>query len=239
MSQKQGQSLDLDTLRNMREENRARNRERQEEKAAVKADIAERRAKAARKLRAAAKKRTEKSFWDNNSYKVTFGILGGILLLVILSQIFGMGRNLNKIPVLEDEFIRRINEDGRGYKAKVNTFFEGWTVAEAKDLLNNRLLVNNKVNKCAAGDDNSVIDTKYNFAKKNPFCTTPIFNQGQCSSSFAVASIGAFTDRYCITNNGLKKFDTSIQHALACDTKGSNGKYFFFILFSFIQNSLY
>lgn len=226
MSNKQGVTLDIETLTQMRNENKAQQQAQLVELEKKKAEIAEKRAKAAEKLREAAKKRNVKSFWDNNQYKLTFGILGGVLLLVILSQIFGMGRNLNGIPVLEDEFIRKINEDGKGFKAKANTFFEGWTLAEAKDILNNKLIANNKVTKCPSSDSNAVLETSFNFAKKNPFCTTPVFNQGLCSSSFAAASIRTFSDRYCIINNGLKKFDTSIQHALACDTKGSLGKHY-------------
>lgn len=221
MSSRQGQSLDQETLEKMREENRQRNVERAQNIKQEREGLKANREKIKNKLQTAFNNRTKKSIWDQHSYNITFGVIGGVILLVIVSQLFSGTGNFARMPVLEDEFIRGINEDQRTYRAKANSFFEGWTVADARNILNNGFTQSDKLSKCEAGSDLAL--DRYNFRKEHMYCTAPIYNQQNCSSAFAVAGVSSFNDRFCLINNGLKKLDGSIQHALSCDKKNSNG----------------
>lgn len=128
------------------------------------------------------------------------------------------------LPVLEDEFIRSINEDARTYKAKVNSFFEGWTLTDAQSVLYGGDS-GNSLDTCEEAKGDAYLPERFNFQKKHLFCSSPVFTQKQCSSSHAAAPVTAFNDRYCMMNNGLKKFDGSVQHPLSCnhDSQGCAG----------------
>ena len=78
---------------------------------------------------------------------------------------------------------------------------------------------------CPSVSGDVYLPDRFNFNKKHLICSTPVTNQGACSSSFAAAPVSAFNDRFCLLNNGLKKFDGSISHPLSCagETKGCEG----------------
>lgn len=144
--------------------------------------------------------------------------MGGLIGLIVFSQLLELGNTYSNDPVLDDEFIRTINEEGKGFRAKLNNFFEGMTLNEARKITANTFSTSSSVKQCPASASVVDLPARYNFLKKHMICSTPILNQGQtCSSAFAAAVVGSFNKRYCYMNNGLKKFDGSIQHPLACD----------------------
>jgi len=51
-------------------------------------------------------------------------------------------------------------------------------------------------------EDSSIIPEKYNFRENFKACASEIVNQGNCSSSYAIAAAGAISDRICQSTNG-------------------------------------
>lgn len=71
-------------------------------------------------------------------------------------------------------------------------------LSDAKYIMNNHLTFKNSVTNCQSKDDSSIIPQSYNFRKQYAHCAHPVYNQGNCSSSYAIAATGAISDRICM-----------------------------------------
>jgi cathepsin B len=145
-----------------------------------------------------------------------------LFLFALFGKVPSETRKPSDIAVIEEEFIDKINNQGRPYKIGPNTFFEGWNLQDVKGILKNSFTKKKSVPRCNVAKNELAID-KYNFVEEHPNCVSEVYNQGNCSSSFSVAVTSMFNDRTCIANNDIKTFKASPQHPLACDKVGSKG----------------
>lgn len=218
-----GNLTEADELVRQRNESKRREDERQRELSEQKRLLEESRTKAKQALQGKlSAQKSGKGIWDKYQYHIIFGILGALVLLAILGKTPNETRRSAEIEVNEEAFIRKVNADGRPYKVGVNSFFKGWTLFDVKQILKNGFTKKKSVPRCPPLSNELQMD-KYLFSEKYPNCVRPVQNQGNCSSSFAFAVTGVYSDRFCAANEGAQTFVASAQHALACDKVGSKG----------------
>ncbi len=59
----------------------------------------------------------------------------------------------------------------------------------------------NSLKLCSSDDDDGkIIEDSYNFRTENPDCAAPIYNQGNCSSNYAVIAASTIADRLCLNS---------------------------------------
>lgn len=92
--------------------------QREESEENKKATLAQERAKAA------LKKKKKTSFWDKYSYHIIIGGFALIIIVSLLSIMFGKTKKLHLTPVIENDEIEAHNTEEYGYKLGPNTFFE-------------------------------------------------------------------------------------------------------------------
>lgn len=214
--------MDQDESNRMRELAKNKEKERLQKEADLKKVRDEKKEKIDEKLKQALKRRNQKGIWEQYQYHIIFGILGLLVLFAIFGKAPAESRRPSEIPVIEEEFIAKVNSQKRPYTLDANTFFEGWNMQDVKGILKNGFTKKKSVPRCNVAKNELALD-KYNFAELHPNCATEIQNQGNCSSAFAFAAVGMFNDRTCIANNDVKTFKASAQHPLACDKANSKG----------------
>jgi len=182
-------------------------------------DNAQDKAKAAaaiQKAKEGLKKRQKgKSFFDKYGYHIVFGIFGLILVGALLSMLFSRSKKLHLTPVIEEDEIEAHNENDYGYTLGANSFFQGWKLSDAKLLMNNQAALRQQLQKCMTGSDNTILEDNWDFREKFPACVSPIINQTNCSSSYALAAASAYSERLCmLTGNNVR---VSAQSFLSCN----------------------
>ena len=96
-------------------------------------------------------------------------------------------------------------------------FFQDWTLSDAKFIFNNHLTFKGKIPQCP--ENNLIIPEAYNFRESYPECAHPVYNQGNCSSSYSIAAVSATSDRLCRSRHGEFQEQLSPQSPLSCDDK--------------------
>lgn len=168
----------------------------------------------AQRAREAIKKRKKNSFWDQYSYHIIIGGFIFIIAVTILSTVFGKTKKLSLTPVIELDEIQAHNDAGYGYKLGPNSFFQDQTLADAKKIFNNFFSYKQSLSRCSAHEETTILESHYDFREAFPQCVSPVVDQKNCSSSYAVASAGALSDRLCIATN--QNVRLSAQQVLSC-----------------------
>ena len=94
-------------------------------------------------------------------------------------------------------------------------------LADVKPFFNVQASNKQQLYKCATSGKQSILAESFNFRTAHPECAQPILNQGNCSSSYSIASVGAITDRFCLANKESYP-RLSAQAPLACDKTINN-----------------
>jgi len=69
---------------------------------------------------------------------------------------------------------------------------QNWTISNAKSLFQNSLSDTQNINPCKSKEDvETIIPEKYDWREAFPDCVQPPVDQGNCSSSYVLASLGA------------------------------------------------
>src|SRR4051812_13932783 len=76
------------------------------------------------RARLALKNKKKVTFWDKYSYHIIFGGFGLIIVISLLSTVFGKTKKLHLTPVVEEDEITTHNAENYGYKLGPNPFFE-------------------------------------------------------------------------------------------------------------------
>jgi len=119
--------------------------------------------------------------------------------------LFGKTKKLHLTPVIEEDEIQVHNSEEYGYKIGPNTFFTDMTLSDAKKIFNNHFSYKQSLLKCTSLDEGTILESSYDFREKYNQCTSPVVDQKNCSSSFAIASASAISDRLCMaTGNNVR-----------------------------------
>ena len=68
-------------------------------------------------------------------------------------------------------------------------------LSDAKKILNTQLSNKNNIQYCATNEQSTFIPESYNFRTEHPDCEALVWNQGNCSSSYAISAVSAIADR--------------------------------------------
>ena len=170
------------------------------------------------KLQKSLSRRSQKSFWNRYQDHIGYAALGAFVLFVIWLSYSGDKRKLTDIIVNEDTHIQAHNEAKRDYTVKMQSFFQGMNMAQAKDLFRNSLTHKKTQPKCNTTNlQDVVLPETYNFYKQHPNCKHEDI-QPKNSASYALAHASAYRNRFCVFNMG-EDFTPSLDYLFACDTK--------------------
>jgi cathepsin B len=140
--------------------------------------------------------------------------LGGLATVLVLA---GLNMASRGVPVSNDVLngllIRSINKQGRDYSVGPNKFFEGWSLDAVPSLF--RVQNSGGLPTCPEVQV-AALPARFNSRQRFAACVSPVEDQGNCTSSYALAVAGMMKDRYCIASAGKRKFDASAQHLLTC-----------------------
>lgn len=167
------------------------------------------------------KKKGKRGLWNKYQYHVVFSILLFLFLFALFGRKTGESRSLSEISVNDEIFISSVNNEDRPYKLDTIEFFDGWTLQDAKNILKNGVTKKKSMPQCQP--NNALPSERFDFREKHPSCVVEVANQGNCSSSFAFATTGMFSDRSCVSDGEVRTFTASPQHPLACDRVASRG----------------
>ncbi len=217
MSSRQGGSKDLEELERDRAKAREITQKKRDEEDKRKKELEDKRLQAKSKVDEVIKsKAPRKPFLTLTKYQITFiSVIAIMLFLGVLNFVGGEGSASDN--VIDDLTIEKVNKENRGYKVGANEFFEGWSLSDARSHLYG---IQNSGGFPTCGElQIENLPKKFSTRQKHVSCLTPIHDQGKCSASYAHAVTGMMTNRYCIANDGNRKFDVSPQHIISCQSK--------------------
>lgn len=214
-------NLNQEELDKIRTESRKQDIAKKEKEAAEKRKKEEFKEKMQGKMKAVVKKRTAKSwkyYYDEYKEYALIGVFVLGFLWLFFTNKTSETRSPKEIPVNDDALISGVNSARRLYTVEANTFFEGWNLEKANEILRNNLSKRKSVSKCSLS---GTVPEKYLFSEEYPNCKSSIIDQKGCASAFAFAPTGVVADRKCRATG--KKITLSAQHPLTCEKSSSFG----------------
>lgn len=138
------------------------------------------------------------------------------MLGALIHSFWKSGPNVKTTDVNDDSYIAERNGMGSSFEVGRVSLFDGLKLIDIKNLLNAQASNKQQLYLCNTGNKDTIVPDTYNFREEYPNCARAIVNQGNCSSSYAIASVGAITDRWCRSSE-LSFPLLSPQGPLACD----------------------
>lgn len=204
------------------EDARLRARRREEEERVRRLEMEQRKAETKKRVEDAIDRRLTPGFWGRYGEYTGYALLAGIFLFVLISNFAGDRRKLSDISVNEEAFITSHNEGDSSYKLGRNSFFEGLTLAKAKEFFRNQLTTKKSMPRCNIKSlDHVTVKDSYNFYKEHPECHFEETARN-CSSAYAEIPMSVFRNRNCLRNKN-EDFKPSVDFTIRCNTNKSNG----------------
>ena len=169
----------------------------------------------ARKAQAERSKKKE-DLLDKYAYHIVFGVLIILVLVAVVNSLWKSGPDVYSTDVNDAAYIESLNSAGYTFKAAPNKMFDGYKLVDAKRTINVQASNKPQLYKCNSDNKDTIVPERYNFREEYPNCARPIATQGNCSSSYSIASISAITDRWC-RNNELEYPVLSPHTPVFCD----------------------
>lgn len=181
------------------------------------------------KVKAAAAARSNKgksTMSTKTQYLIWVGGATASIVVACILLIINPDRGPFQIPVNDQSLIGHINKNAKTWQAAASSFFEGWTIGDAKMLEGISVsAMGGAVGPCPALEGE--IPTRFDSREKWPQCfSSPIYNMGNCTASWAIATASALSNRFCVGDpNEYSELMLSPQQLLSCDTmqRGCNG----------------
>lgn len=170
----------------------------------------------ARKAMAQHSKKKE-DILDKYSYHIVFGVLVALLGVALVNSFWKSGPDVFTTDVNDQEYINKINSQELTFKVGPTTMFDGYKLVDAKKTINAQASNKQQLYLCNVQGKETIIPDSYNFRTEYPACAKPIYTQGNCSSSYAIAAATAISDRLCKQSNGENTFEVSPHSPVFCD----------------------
>jgi len=161
--------------------------------------------------------RKKEDILDKYSYHIVFGILGLLAIMAVVNSLWKSGPDVYTTDVNDKAFIEKINSQELSFKVGPTSMFDGYKLVDAKKTINVQASNKQQLYRCNVQSKDTIIPDSYNFRTEYPTCAKPIYTQGNCSSSYSIASAGAISDRLCKQSEGENTFDVSPQTPVFCD----------------------
>jgi cathepsin B len=171
--------------------------------------------KARRKVNEKAGKKNKKGGYTQNQYILWGAISVGSIVVACLLMVVNPDRGPFDTPVIDPNLISQINRNAKTWEADKNSFFQEWTIGDVKLLEGIKL---SGANTCPPSEID--VPESFNLREKYNQCfTMPLFNMGNCTASWAIATASSLSDRFCMSNPAeYKDVFLSPQNLLSCDT---------------------
>merc|ERR1719433_2230662 len=175
------------------------------------------------KLAAASHNKKSKKNWKLQYLIWVGGSVGSIVIACVL-LIINPDRGPFQIPVNDNSLISHVNRNAKTWKAGPSSFFEGWTIGDVKMLEGISVSsMGGAVSNCIVPD--TPVPESFDARQKWPQCfNSPIYNMGNCTASWAIASASALSNRFCVSDPAAYgELMLSPQQLLSCDNTNRGG----------------
>lgn len=175
------------------------------------------------KALAGAKKRSRRKASSNFNTYLAVGIFGGLVAVVIGLLILNPELPAHLTPALNPTFIEAQNALNLGYTQRLNTQFNGWSLADVKSISQNYISQNARtLTPCQSYmSEGDLIPEKFDAREQWPGCIEEVQKQLNCSSSYAIATASSLSERFCIQSKGAVSVSLSAQDILSCDANNN------------------
>jgi hypothetical protein len=179
------------------------------------------------KLKAALDKRKKTPKNPYLQYYIWVGGSVASIVVACLMLLLSPDKGPFQIPVNDAALITHVNRNAKTWKAAASSFFEGWTVGDAKMLEGISVSpMGGGLQPCAVPIETQVPES-FDAREKWPQCfDSPIYNMGNCTASWAIATASALSNRFCISDpTEYSELMLSPQQLLSCDiaNRGCSG----------------
>jgi len=179
------------------------------------------------KVKAAAAARSKKGTrnWKMQYYVWIGGSVGSIVIACMMLWL-NPDKGPFSTPVNDQGLIMHVNRNARTWSASSSSFFEGWTIGDVKLLDGVGVSqMGGSVAQCVVPE--TPVPDSFDARQKWPQCfTAPIYNMGNCSASWAIATASSMSNRFCISDPAAYgDLQLSPQQLLSCDSfnRGCSG----------------
>jgi cathepsin B len=159
-------------------------------------------------------------------YYIAAGVSVGSVLVAMVIMMINPDKGPFQTPVNDPGLIAQLNRNVRSWAAGASAFFEGWTIGDVK------LLEGVSVSQMGGAVSNCVVpevDLPESFDAREKWAqcfNSPIYNMGNCTSSWAITTASVLSNRFCISDPAVHAdVMLSPQQLLSCDNvnRGCNG----------------
>ena len=201
-----------------RQEIKKRNEELEIEKREKAQKIKEQKEIYKQKARESLKKRNKKSLWDTYKDYIGYAVLGAVFLFILITNFTGDRRKLSEILVNDERYIIDVNDSNGSFEVAPNELFEGKTLANVKEMTNNRFSPKKTISRCNPATVLNVdVPKNYNFYHEYPDCKTEELISKN-SSGYIQITLSAWRNRNCRAG-GDPSFIPALEYFYRCDTK--------------------
>lgn len=206
----------------MREDARQRGVKREEEARERTEETRRREQEQKKRMEDVIRRRAKPALWLRYGPFLAYGIVSTLTFFLVFNSFSGSQRTLGQLYVNDDVHFTRHNEEKHSYTLGPNTFFEGVTISRVKDLTDNKLTTQQKINRCDTQPLGKVaIRDNFNFYVEQPQCRFDEV-QKKCSGGYAELPLAVLRNRYCLNSSG-RDFHPSADFVLACNRVGARG----------------
>lgn len=169
-------------------------------------------------VKAAAAARSSKGKKKDMKTQYTLWIGGtcGAIVAAVLLLLWNPDKTPFEMAVNDEQLISYINKNSKSWKAGASPNFEGWSIGDVKTLQGISVAGTNIAN-CQVSEVE--VPEEFDARQKWSQCfSAPIYQMGNCSASWAIATASALSNRFCIadpTTHG--ELILSPQQLLSCD----------------------
>lgn len=171
------------------------------------------------KAKAAAAARNNKGRKNSKSqYMLWIGASVGSIIVACVVLMINPDKGPFQTPVNDPGMVNHINRNSKTWAAGLSSFFEGWTIGDVKLLEGVGVSqMGGSVPQCTVPE--TAVPESFDAREKWPQCfTSPIYNMGNCSASWAVSTASALSNRFCISDpDTYGELMLSPQQLLSCD----------------------
>lgn len=163
---------------------------------------------------------------STTSYILWVGGATASIVVACILLIINPDRGPFQIPVNDGNLIGHVNRNAKTWQAGASAFFEGWTIGDAKMLEGISVSsMGGAVGNCPAAEGE--VPDRFDSREKWSQCfNSPIYNMGNCTASWAIATASALSNRFCVGSpEEYSELMLSPQQMLSCDSmqRGCNG----------------
>lgn len=156
----------------------------------------------------------------SKQYLFWVGGMGALLVAAMVMLMINPDRTPFQIPVNDPNIISQVNRNSKTWQAGPSSGFEGWTVGDMKQMDGVSISpYGGNVEACPSTNMEDKPPPSFDARTRWPKCfSSPLYIQGNCTASWALATASAMGNRFCIADPDTHAdLMLSPQQLLSCD----------------------